>query len=301
MLEGTTETTAEPTLEDIVNGMEQEQATPEEAKPQPQEASGGATEAAEQKLAYLRKLRAAEKRIKELEGAKKSPEDSKPRIDIDSPNPLREIAKHRKLSQDDIVRMAMEIMDGEVVEEGKKPMTPEEIIAEAKRQLKAELEEETKTVKEKEEVKKKSEESNKIINDFVTNNAEKYPLIGGLGGTDQVYAEIEKDFLTKSEEFGEEFARENLMTLDQAAKKVNDELAKSVKTALESKHLRNFIKSLLKDEPANDETLNLLDDDYQLEESPTLNNSEFKPVAQSKRFDPTDEDENWKAALALLD
>jgi len=302
MLEGTTET-AEPTLEDVINGLD-EQTTTEAPQSKPQAEVDGISKA-EEKLEYHRKMRAQEKRIKELEERiKKASEATKQGVDLDSPNPIRDIIKAKKLSQDDIVRLAIEAMEDDGDQDaGKtiKNMTPEEIIAEAKRQLKKELEEEQNQKAEKENIKKSNEESFKVIDQYVTENEAKFPLIKGLGGIDTVYAEIEKDYLDKVEEFGEEFAKKNVLTIEQASKKVNDALANSVKDALKSNHLRTCIKTLLKDEQGGDEDLLLSEEENQLEESPTLNNSDFKPTAQTKRFDPSDEDENWKAALALLD
>lgn len=304
MLVETTETTsAEPTLEDLINGMEQEQATTEETQPELQTKDEGPSKT-EEKLESLRKLRAAEKRIKELEErVKKASAEPKSGIDLNSPNPIRDIVKAKNLSQDEVVRLAMEAMDsdGKDGAEEIKTMTPAEIIEEAKRQLKKELEEEQLKKVSEVENQKKLEQTNKIVNEFLDKNEEKFPAIRALGGEKHVYGEIERNYLQKVEEFGEEYAKKNILTLDEAAKKINDALANQIKTALKSNHLRKLVQAMLKDGQSSNTTDDQSDDFFQLEEELTLNNSQFKPTATQKSFDPENEEENFKAALALLD
>lgn len=298
------EQTNEPTLDDVIKGLDDEtptEAAPEAPKSEPQSEGLSKTE---EKLESLRKLRAAEKRIKELEErVKKASEATKPTIDLDSSNPIREIVKAKKLTQDDVVRLAMEAMD-ENGEDGAtkiKTMTPEEIIAEAKAQLKKELEEEKNKAQEEEINNKRSQETEKIVNEFLTKNEEKYPCIKALAGEKHVYGEIERDYLQKVEEFGEDYAKKNILTLDEASKKINDALANQIKTALQSNHLRKLVATMLKDGQGGDDSQDQSDDEFQLEEEITLNNSQFKASSNNRTFDPSDEEENFKAALALLD
>lgn len=296
------QTSADPTFEEVLNGIEDEPApTPEAPKPQlpPEEDKLKQTE---EKLEYHRKLRAAEKRIKELEErAKSASEKAESGIDLNSSNPFRELAKKKNLTQDDVVKMALEAMDDEETE--KKPMTPEEIIAEAKRQI---LEEQKKIKDETEQEAKAREayeKNTKVIDDYLTANEEKFPLVKGLGSIGAVYSLIEKDFKEKAEEFGDDYAKKNMLSIEDAAKKIHEGLANGVKDALKSNHVRNFVRSLLTDEKVKDKAPDPSDDEIQLDdyELPTLNNGQFKTTAPSKKFEPQNDDEAFKAALALLD
>ena len=107
--------------------------------------------------------------------------------------------------------------------------------------------------------------------------------------------------MQKVEEFGEDYAKKNILTLDEASKKINDALANQIKTALQSNHLRKLVAKMLKDGQGSDDSQDQSDDEFQLEEEITLNNSQFKALSNNRTFDPSDEEENFKAALASLD
>jgi hypothetical protein len=199
------------------------------------------------------------------------------------------VAKAKNMSQDDIVRLALEAMDDDLTPAEKKDefknLSPQEIADLVKKQLREEQE------KEKADLTAKDLES-KAISDFKENISKKaieleadYPLVNSLGGTDSVYNMIEEQFLADSKEFGEEYAKENIMSTDDAIKKVNETLAISVKEALKSKHLKKFLLDNIKED--NVEEGNQSEVDEQLEDRDvTLNNKQFRsgtePVVKPK-------------------
>jgi transcriptional regulator NrdR family protein len=246
------------------------------------------------------KLQKENKELKaELEKAKAEKSSG---INVDSDNPLRDLGKLKGWSKDDIVNKALEAMedDGLTPEEAKKEvktMTQEEIIAKVKAELKAEAEEENKkniTTKTINEFKEK-------IKTYAKDNADKFPLIDGLGGSESVYQTIEQDYLQKEEEFGVEYAQKNMMTVEQAAKKVNDTLAQSVRNTLKSEHVRKFILAALKEEGTKETKGDQLEDFFQLEDEPsTLTNKSHRKITDPKDSRELTEEERFEQAFAYL-
>lgn len=233
--------------------------------------------------------------------------DGKKGINVDSENPLREIGKLKGWSKDDIVNKALEALEDEGFTEAEakaevKTLSQEEIIAKVKAELKKEQEAEA-------EEKQKMTATETAINNFKTKiktfaveNAEKYPLIDGLGGVEAVYKTIEDDYMTKEKEYGVEWAQKNMMTVDQASKKVNEMLASSVRNALKSDHVRKYILAAIKEDGSKNAGDNQLEDFFQLQDEPhTLTNSVHKKVTDPKDSRELTDDERFKQAFAYLE
>jgi len=237
----------------------------------------------EEKQAEARAKWKYEKRIKELEQQLASKEKT---IDPNTDNPLRELKKIKGWSHDEIVDKALEVLEDEGMskEEAKKEvkeMSYEEIVAKVKEELKNETEKQTLEIQEKQRIEKAVTEFKGNIKKFSEENAEKYPLVGALGVTDNVYSIIEQDYLSKVEEFGEDFALKNMMKIDDAVKKVNERLASEIKSALKSDHVRNFLSLAIKE--ASGATKSQSEDEFQLEdEFATLTNDSYKKVTDPK-------------------
>lgn len=217
----------------------------------------------------------SEQRIKDLEKQLANSSNKTSVVDTESKNPFKDIVKAKGMSQDEIVRLALEAMDDDLSPEEKKDefknMSPSEIAELVKKQL-----------KEEQELEAKNGAETKAISDFkasIVSRAkevdEQYPLIGGLGGEEQVYAMIEQQFLADSKEFGEKYAQENMLNVDEAIKKTNESLAISVKEALKSKHLRQFLLKAIKDDSGEVEDQSHGDDQLK-EREVTLNNRDFR-------------------------
>lgn len=249
-----------------------------------------------------------QKKNKELEAElEKLKADGKKGINVDSENPLREIGKLKGWSKDDIVNKALEALEDEGFTEAEakaevKTLSQEEIIAKVKAELKKEAEEEA---NEKQKMSATETAINGFkakIKTFAVDNAEKYPLIDGLGGVEAVYKTIEDDYMNKEKEFGVEWAQKNMMTVDQASKKVNEMLASSVRNALKSDHVRKYILAAIKEDGSKSTGDNQLEDFFQLQDEPhTLTNSVHKKVTDPKDSRELTEDERFKQAFAYLE
>lgn len=278
---------------------EAEEAPPGEPKPVEQDPIEGIeanAKAAREKWKLQKELKEAKAELEKLK-------TEKPKgIDIDSENPFKEIGKIKGWTKDDIVNKALEAMedDGLSPEQAEKKvdsMSYEEIVAKVKADLKAEQEEES----------RKNETSSTIngfkekIKSYTKENAEKFPLIDGLGGSESVYQTIEQDYLENEKEYGVEYAQKNIMTMEQAAKKVNDTLAQSVKNTLKSEHVRKFILNALKEEGVKVNPDNQLEDFFQLEDEPqTLTNASHRKITDPKDSRELTEDERFEQAFSYL-
>lgn len=222
---------------------------------------------------------------------------------IDTDNPLKELGKMKGWSKDDIVNKALEAMeeDGmspEEAEDKVKTLSTEEIIKKVREELKREAEEE----KKKDQTNQTIDGFIKKIKEFSAANVERFPLISGLGQENSIFNAIEADYLKKEEEFGVEYAQKNMMTMEQAAKKINDELAQSIKTTLKSDHVRKFILAALKEEGQGQAEHNQLEDFFQLEdEAPkTLTNKSTRKVSDPRDPKELTDEESFKQAFAYL-
>jgi hypothetical protein len=226
---------------------------------------------------HRREMYKAQQRIKELESRNNS--DKTGGIDPDSKSPFKDLAKARGMSQDDVVRLALEAMDDDLTQEEKKEdmskMTPAQIAELVKKQLKEEQEasekEKAKTTAETQAI----ENFKKDIVGKADELAEKFPLVSSLGGVDSVYKLIEDKFNSDSKEYGEEYAQENMMKVEDAIKKTNETLALSVKDALKSKHLREFLIAAIRDESGELEDQSNGDEQLKENKEVTLNNRDF--------------------------
>ena len=292
-----TTTEALPTIEAIIEGQgaqapEAPQAKPEQVnQPEPKEESSRLDQI-EREQKHRRELFAREKRIKELE-AKLGDTSNKASI-LEEKNPIKAIVKQKKMTQDEIIDMALEAMSDDLTQDEKKAdlskMTPDEIAKLVKEQLDAERSKEAQVQSEV-----------KAVADFkaqitakAKELAEKHPLVDALGGTDSVFEVINEQFLKDVEDYGQDYAQENMLSIEDAIKKTNETLAKNVKDALQSKHLRDFVLSIIKEDSTQPKNLGQSEDEEQLEdEAVTLTNTGHRPATEAagKPKFASDEDE----------
>ncbi len=273
-----------PTLESLIEGkgsMAEVEPSQEAVKPEEKEEG---LDRIEREQKFRREQFALQKRIKELEG-KLGDTSNKTNI-LDEKNPIKALAKAKNLSQDDMIKMALEAMDDDQTDAEKKEdlskMTPEAIAKLVREQIEKEN-------SEKETVKNQTEAQSKAINDFKENIkvkakelAESNPLVDALGGTDQVFNMINTKYNKDLEEYGEEYAAENLMTIEQAVKNTNEILAKNIKDALQSKHLRDFILKAIKDDGLKSESSEQSEELEQLkDEAVTLTNKGHRAATEA--------------------
>jgi|ERR1017187_5218210 hypothetical protein len=276
-------TEALPSLDSIISGAENGAGQSETAKPAEvkQEVKEGANlDRIEREQKHRREMFRNQERIKQLEKQLGDTSNKASGIDLDAKNPFKEVARVKNLTQDDIVKLALEAMDDKMSTSEKKEelksSTPEEIAALVRKQLDEERLKETKTKAEQQAI----DDYKKGIKEQILKEEEKYPLVESLGGTNQVYEAIELKFLEDSKEYGEEYARENMLSIEDAAKKVNENLANAVKTALKSKHLREFLLNAIKDD-AKEVGDQSKEDNSSQEEEITINNKRFKADTES--------------------
>ena len=80
------------------------------------------------------------------------------------------------------------------------------------------------------------------IQSYFTEQAEKLPLSSGIGtAKDTAWSLIEEDFNRKTQEFGMEYAKRNIMTIEEAGQKVETHLANEIESVLQSEQVRNFL------------------------------------------------------------
>lgn len=279
------ETAPLPTLESLIEG---KGITPE-VQPSQEEASKpeektDRLDQLEREQKFRREQFALQKRIKELEG--KLGDTSNKTSILDAKNPIKELAKSKNLSQDDMIKMALEAMDDDQSDEDKKEdlakMSPEAIAKLVREQIEKEN-------AEKESTKAQQEAQSKAINDFKENikakskeMAETNPLVDALGGTDHVFNMINTKFNKDVEEYGEEYAQENIMSVEEAIKSTNEVLAKNIKDALQSKYLRDFILKAIKDDGLKDEGSEQSEELEQLkDEAVTLTNKGHRAATEA--------------------
>lgn len=268
-----------PTIDAIIEGKTDVAPTIEETKaPEPKE-DQGSLERIEREQKHRRELFAAQKRIKELEA--KSGNPSNQTSGLDSKNPIKDLAKSKGLSQDEVVRMALEAMDDDLSPQEKKDdlkgMTPEAIAAMVLEQIEAKNQKKEEAVKETQAV---TDFKTKISNEA----AEKFPIVAALGGAGSAFDIINEQFKKDAEEFGLEYAQENMISIEHALKKTNEALAINIKDALKSKELRDFISNIIKEDGAKDKKAQQSNVPEQLEdeeESITMTNLSHRAATEA--------------------
>lgn len=270
-----------PSLDSIINGDTNEPTTEAPKAPEPKE-DQGALERIEREQKHRRELFALQKRNKELEAQSRNPGNQT--SPVESKNPIKDLARARNLSQDDVVRMAMEAMDDDQTLDEKKnelkDMTPEAIA----KLVKAELDKEKETSE-------KSASETKAITDFkaqISSKAkelsDKFPMVDALGGTDAAFTLIDQQYQKDVEAYGADYAAENMLSIDEAIQKTNETLAINVKDALKSKHLRDFILKSIKEDGYESEKTDQSDGSVQLkekEDSVTMTNKGYRPATEA--------------------
>ena len=217
-----------PTLESLLEPRE-ENATSEEAKAPESKEDQGTLERIEREQKHRREMLAAQKRIKDLESKQRDPSDKT--SGIESKNPIRDIAKAKNLSQDDVIRMALEAMDDDLTPEEKKndlkKMDPTEIA----KLVKEELDKERQTAETKTKQTEAITNFKTQISEKAKELAEQYPMVDALGGANNAFDMINSQYEADLKEFGDEYAQENMMKIEDAIKKTNEILANNVKDA----------------------------------------------------------------------
>lgn len=143
--------------------------------------------------------------------------------------------------KNDLEKMIAELMGNseEAAPEEAKPLTQADIDRLVEEKLSAKLQEveskklETTTV----------ENFKKSIKESVSANAEKFPLLDATGNTDLVYQVIEQDYARNVEEYGEDWANENILDIEKAAEMVQNNLDKEFKALLGSDHVKKLVLS----------------------------------------------------------
>jgi len=262
-----------PTIEALIEGKGTEaSAAPQEKATEPKEESSQ-LDRIEREQKHRRELFAQQKRIKELE--QKLGDTSNKASILDAKNPIKELSRQKGMTQDDVIKMALEAMDDDLTDGEKKAelkdMSPEAIAKLVREQMDAEKAKEAGAEASKKAVadfKVKISEQAKVL-------AEKHPLVDALKGSDAAFDLINAQFNADVEQYGEEYAQENMMSIDDAIKKTDETLAKNVKDALQSKYLRDFILKAIKEDGIKEKAPSQSnDEDEQLEdEAVTLTNN----------------------------
>lgn len=272
-----------PSLDAIINGESSNEPGNEATKAPEPEKEQGALERIEREQKHRRELFALQKQNKELLAKQRDPGNQASPV-AESKNPIKDLAKARNLSQDDVVRMALEAMDDDQTLDEKKSelknMTPQEIA----KLVKAELD------KEKQSEAQSASET-KAIADFkvqistkAKELADKFPMVDALGGQNAAFDLIDSQYRKDVEEYGADYAAENMLSIDEAIQKTNETLAINVKDALKSKHLRDFILKAIKDDGLANEKADQSNGKVQLEEkeeSVTMTNKGYRPATEA--------------------
>lgn len=213
-------------------------------------------------------------------------------------------------THDEIVDLALAAMeeDGATPEQAQNKvdnMTQAELVAKVKEDLRKEMEEERKQAQIQNQSEQALNNFREKIKSVSQEKAGEYPLVGGLGGDEQVFRMISEDYEKNEKEFGQEFASKNMMTIDQGLKKVNEVLASSVLNALKSEHVKNFIIKALKDGSLNDKAQDKsqLEDFSQLEDygNTTLTNNVHRKVTDPKDIRELSDEEQLAQAFSYVD
>lgn len=276
---------------------DEDELEPREALEDPIDRLEEASKAAKEKWRMQKENKELKARLEKLEA------EGKKGAVLDSENPLREITKLKKWSKDDIINKALEAMedDGLTETEAKeevKHLTEDEIYEKVMNRIK----EDQAKAEEGKQVEGVIGNFKNSIKEFAVKNAERFPLIDGLGGLDGVYSMIEAKWHKDAEEGGDEYATKNMLSIEAASKKINDQLASSVKAALQSNHVRQFIQRLLKEEPRREQAEDSqLEDFFQSEEEQsTLTNKTVRKVTDPKDSRELTEEERFKSSFSYL-
>lgn len=180
-----------------------------------------------------------------------------------------------------------------------------------KEELRAEIMKEVKGFQEEAQEKIKETEATKEfktkVSAYLETNNENFPLSSSLAQADAVYEVITQQFQKDIEEFGQEYASDNMLTTEEAAKKVEQHLASEVGKMLQSNSMRKYLSSEL-------EKLNTDDNDpesvtnqlIQGNESPKNPTTLTNNLSQTKTADSfinqelMTDDEAFEAALKLI-
>lgn len=261
-----------PTIEALIEGKGAEAAPTEAPKVEPKEETSQ-LDRIEREQKHRRELFALQKQNKELE--QKYRDSSNKTSILDDKNPIKALAKSRGLTTDEVVKMALDAMDDDQSDAEKKDdlknMTPEAIAKLVKEELDKEKQKESEGEKQSQAIKEFKESISVKSKEL----AEKYPMVDALGGNELAFKAINDKFIKDSEEYGQEYAQENMMSIEDAIKSTNETLANNVKVALQSKHLRDFILKAIKDDALKDKVPSQSEDaDEQLkDEAVTITNN----------------------------
>lgn len=185
----------------------------------------------------------------------------------------------------------------------------EEMAGESKQELEKSTENKTYTAKEVEDlIKQKIEETfnqnreketeQRVVTDFKNKISEtlkasgdKYGLIEATGNSDLVYDLISEDYANNAEQYGDAWARQNIMSIEEASAQVQKNLATQLDGMLKSDHIKNYVLNYYK----------IAGQTSRSEQTPKTLSSDFTSVTSTPKNDSElSDDERFEEALKLI-
>ncbi|MFZ8934023.1 MAG: hypothetical protein ACO2ZP_09010 [Bacteriovoracaceae bacterium] len=158
---------------------------------------------------------------------------------------LKEASMSKPKSVDDYLDEMFK--EGETEEKEEAPMSHEEIIAEAKRQIREELENEANEHYEQEEISANIERFNEDVQNFLSESEDEFPLSNAFGLSQKITEDVLEELEGLAEEYGEDYAQKWLNELDwgEVAYQYENNVANDFKAMLQSPKVRQVISSFL--------------------------------------------------------
>lgn len=129
----------------------------------------------------------------------------------------------------------------------------------------------------------------KRTDEFIKTNSEKFPLVAEKGDSELILEVLGQDYDQKVEEFGEEYAQKNIMSMENACQIAEKYLESQIETMLKSEKISKLVKAKL--------GLTSQDDSSQYKEPRTLSNENFE---SSSSHGELSEDERIRRAMAAM-
>lgn len=171
---------------------------------------------------------------------------------------LEEMVNANNKQKSNQSRSENDIFDDIVNDPENKWLSPTEIKAKVKEELRDELKKEWQQEREQERAAQNQETEIAIfkekINEHLEASPDTYPMINAMGYEDNVWDIIEQDYQRNVQELGEDYANDNIMSIEDAAKKVENYLAQQFRSRVQSKKIGKSLRSFLGDdgvEPSN--------------------------------------------------
>ena len=202
-------------------------------------------------------------------------------------------AKANKPTRKEESRSEDEIFDDIVNDPENKWLSPQEIAKKVREEVMAEIKKERELENQKQSQEMEISIFKEKINEHIETNAEQYPMISAMGYEENVFDIIEQAYARDSEKYGDEYANDNIMSIEEASKKLENYLAQQFKTRVKSKKIGKSLSSYLSDD---EETQS---PSTQSNTPKTLSN-DFSRNPSSKEELPEDERELFKLALSKV-